>query len=206
MQIQSAWQIWQLSTAFLSAITIHTVFTISSWFRHVTFALQVCCIAIKHEHPVVNIYSQIFFWLHYTQAKLSTIIFTNLRLTAKQVRSIQMGGHEHLQPLIDIQCYLLIVCCNRWTLNKKSQIISGHCKSIKSTGKTNMTKLTTYGKEMWSSPILSPSMDSLNHLREQGADTLVDQSLEEVYSLLVVQIKPEFLLKLMNAHHTRVNK
>jgi hypothetical protein len=46
-------------------------------------------------------------------------------------------------------------------------------------------------------------MDGLNHLREQGADTLVDKSLEEVYSLLIIQIQPEFLLKLMNAHHTR---
>jgi hypothetical protein len=48
-------------------------------------------------------------------------------------------------------------------------------------------------------------MDGLNHLREQGADTLVDKSLEEVYSLLIVQIQPEFLLKLMIAHHTRGN-
>jgi hypothetical protein len=75
-----------------------------------------------------------------------------------------------------------------------------------STDKINMTKLTIYKKnEVWSSPILCPSMDGLNHLREQGADTLVDKSLEEVYSLLIIQIQPEFLLKLMIAHHTRGN-
>ena len=39
-------------------------------------------------------------------------------------------------------------------------------------------------------------MDGLNHLREQCADTIVDKTLEEMYSLLIVQIQPEFLLNL----------
>lgn len=46
------------------------------------------------------------------------------------------------------------------------------------------------------SPILSPSMDGLNHLREQSADTFIDKILEEMYSLLIIQIQPEFLLEL----------
>lgn len=46
-------------------------------------------------------------------------------------------------------------------------------------------------------------MDGLNHLREQCADTIVDKTLEEMYSLLIVQIQPEFLLNLINAHHKR---
>ena len=48
-------------------------------------------------------------------------------------------------------------------------------------------------------------MDGLNHLREQCADTIVDKALEEMYSLLIVQIQPEFLLNLINAHHKRGN-
>jgi len=48
------------------------------------------------------------------------------------------------------------------------------------------------------SPILSPSMDGLNHLREQSADTFIDKILEEMYSLLIIQIQPEFLLELID--------
>lgn len=47
-------------------------------------------------------------------------------------------------------------------------------------------------------PILSPSMDGLNHLREQSTHAIVDKILEEMYSLLVVQIQPEFLLELID--------
>jgi hypothetical protein len=41
-------------------------------------------------------------------------------------------------------------------------------------------------------------MDGLNHLREQSTDTFIDKILEEMYSLLIVQIQPEFLLKLID--------
>lgn len=41
-------------------------------------------------------------------------------------------------------------------------------------------------------------MDGLNHLREQSADTFIDKILEEMYSLLIIQIQPEFLLELID--------
>lgn len=41
-------------------------------------------------------------------------------------------------------------------------------------------------------------MDGLDHLREQSADTFIDKILEEMYGLLVIQIQPELLLKLIN--------
>jgi hypothetical protein len=42
-------------------------------------------------------------------------------------------------------------------------------------------------------------MDGLNHLRKQGCDAFVDETLEEIYSLLIIQIQPEILLKQINA-------
>jgi hypothetical protein len=44
-------------------------------------------------------------------------------------------------------------------------------------------------------------MDGFNHLREQSADTFIDKILEEMYSLLIIQIQPEFLLELIEMHH-----
>ena len=41
-------------------------------------------------------------------------------------------------------------------------------------------------------------MDGLNHLREQSTDAFIDKILEEMYSLLIVQIQPEFLLELID--------
>jgi len=46
-------------------------------------------------------------------------------------------------------------------------------------------------------------MDGLNHLREQSADTFIDKILEEMYSLLIIQIQPEFLLELIDHHRNR---
>lgn len=48
------------------------------------------------------------------------------------------------------------------------------------------------------SPILSPSMDGLNHLWEQCTDAFIDKILEEMYSLLIIQIQSEFLLELID--------
>lgn len=47
-----------------------------------------------------------------------------------------------------------------------------------------------------SAPVLGPSMNGLNHLREQSTDTLVDKILEKMYALLVVQVQPKLLLEL----------
>jgi hypothetical protein len=41
-------------------------------------------------------------------------------------------------------------------------------------------------------------MDGLNHLREQSTDAFIDKILEEMYSLLIIQIQPEFLLELID--------
>uniref|UniRef100_A0A0A8ZT59 Uncharacterized protein n=1 Tax=Arundo donax TaxID=35708 RepID=A0A0A8ZT59_ARUDO len=42
-------------------------------------------------------------------------------------------------------------------------------------------------------------MDGLNHLWEQSTDAFIDKTLEEMYSLLIIQVQPEFLLKLADA-------
>jgi hypothetical protein len=49
-------------------------------------------------------------------------------------------------------------------------------------------------------------MDGLNHLREQSADTFIDKILEEMYSLLIIQIQSELLLKLIDQWITETGK
>lgn len=39
-------------------------------------------------------------------------------------------------------------------------------------------------------------MDGLNHLREQGTNTLSYEILEEVYGILIIQIQTELFLNL----------
>jgi hypothetical protein len=41
-------------------------------------------------------------------------------------------------------------------------------------------------------------MDGLNHLWEQCTDAFIDKILEEMYSLLIIQIQSEFLLELID--------
>lgn len=39
-------------------------------------------------------------------------------------------------------------------------------------------------------------MNSLNHLRKQGTNALIDKILEEMYAGLIIQVQPELLLEL----------
>lgn len=45
-------------------------------------------------------------------------------------------------------------------------------------------------------PILTPSMNGLNHLRKQCINTLIDKILDKLYASFIVQVQPKLLLKL----------
>lgn len=53
-----------------------------------------------------------------------------------------------------------------------------------------------FEKFLQSAPILSPSMNGFNHLREQCTNTVIDEILEKMYRILIIQVQPKFLLKL----------